>query len=325
MTTTEMSASTPASRGAGPLTTVFTTPDFCKVSGLRLFGVCHAVSYNNIMLIPEFQSLYWQNTETGPFSSSVCMPPRFHQLWDYSWGFYSPGICPTGYSKGCAFPTSLASTSLGMIYFGGPVVDGETVQVCCPTGYQCLTDTVSSYSKCISTDASDLAFAIQVRWKESDLSILETDPTVPGSKYSSPASVTATTTQSGASSTGSSGTVALETSKITSGTTSAANDGSDSDSATSGELSNHATIGIAAGASKSSQNCCAMVLNIRLRFTRSNVVLTVCSGVSFYIKRSAVLPMALQKTKTREQSWHPSLFHNITRKNSTRNRNFGKT
>ncbi|KAJ4392106.1 hypothetical protein N0V93_005728 [Gnomoniopsis smithogilvyi] len=220
MTTTQMSSST-KSRGAGPLTTVFTTPDFCK-------------------------ELYWQNTATGPLSSSVCMPPRFHQLWDYSWGFYSPGICPSGYTKGCSFPTSLASTSLGMIYFGGPVDNGETVQVCCPTGYECLTNTVSSYSKCISTGASDLAFAIQVRWKESDLSILETDPTVPGSKYSSPASVTATTTQSGASSSGSSGTAAVETS-VASDTTSAATS-DEENSASSGGLSSHATIGLAAGA-----------------------------------------------------------------------------
>lgn len=191
------------------------------------------------------------------------MPPRFHQLYAYSWGFYSPGICPSGYTKGCSFPTSLASTSLGMIYFGGPVVESETVQVCCPAGYACLTDAVSSYSKCISTSATDLAFAIQVRWKESDLSILETDPTVPGSKFSSPASVTATATQSSASS-GSSEVVVIETSKVGSDTTSAAKSGSDSTE--SGGLSNHATIGIAAGASKSFHSLSFPVPKIQLRF-----------------------------------------------------------
>ncbi|KAK7705267.1 hypothetical protein SLS64_008104 [Diaporthe eres] len=37
-----------------------------------------------------------------------------------------------------------------------------------------------------------MAFALQVRWQESDLSILATDPTVPGSTYSAPSAATAT-------------------------------------------------------------------------------------------------------------------------------------
>lgn len=122
------------------------------------------------------------------------MPPKFHQLYAYSFGFYSPGICPTGYSKGCDFPNDRARTDDGgMVYFGGDVLAGETVRVCCPTGYTCLLNDPYSYSKCVhTTDSSELAFALQVRWQESDLSILATDPTVPGSTYSAPSTATAT-------------------------------------------------------------------------------------------------------------------------------------
>ncbi|CAN8101554.1 unnamed protein product [Discula destructiva] len=162
MTTPTPTDSATWTRGGGPLTTVFTTPDFC-------------------------QTLYWQNTITPPLSSSICMPPRFKQVYDYSWGFYSPGICPTDWSAGCSFPTALATTgpNLGWISYGGPVLSTETVRICCPEGYVCVTEGVQqAYSKCsASTNTDELAYAIQVRWQESDLSILQTDPTVPGKTY----------------------------------------------------------------------------------------------------------------------------------------------
>ncbi|ORY58114.1 uncharacterized protein BCR38DRAFT_353317, partial [Pseudomassariella vexata] len=169
-TPTTAAATTSSQRGAAPLTTVFTTPDFCA-------------------------PLYWQDTVTPALSSSICMPPNFQQYWVYKWGFYSPGICPTGYTEGCAFPSSLAISDNGTPFYGGPIVTGETARICCPTGYTCLTGTAYSYSKCISTESwttywttdysnsvkqtTELAtvFGLQVRWRESDLSILETDPT----------------------------------------------------------------------------------------------------------------------------------------------------
>ncbi|KAK1709536.1 uncharacterized protein CLUP02_04883 [Colletotrichum lupini] len=173
MTTTSDPNPMTTQRGAAPLTTVFATPDFCN-------------------------SLYWTNTITPPLSSVVCMPTSWHQVNDYSWGYYSPGICPSGYTEGCAFPTSLATSKDGAVGMGGPVTVGETPRLCCPTGYVCYTDTKSyGYSKCISTipttsfynsdnqPTSQLAlvYAVQVRWASSDLSILETDPTVPGATY----------------------------------------------------------------------------------------------------------------------------------------------
>ncbi|KAK1994534.1 hypothetical protein LX36DRAFT_530990, partial [Colletotrichum falcatum] len=168
MTTTSDPNPMTTKRGAAPLTTVFTTPDFCN-------------------------SKYWTNTATPPLSSVVCMPTSWHQVYDYSWGFYSPAICPSGYTEGCAFPTSLASTRAdGAIGLGGPVIAGETPRLCCPTGYTCYSDTSAyAYSKCISTKPTTtffdsdnkptsqlaLVFAVQVRWQESDLPILQTNPT----------------------------------------------------------------------------------------------------------------------------------------------------
>lgn len=106
------------------------------------------------------------------------------------------------------------------------MLQGETVRVCCPTGYTCLLNDPYSYSKCVhTTDASELAFALQVRWQESDLSILATDPTVPGSTYSAPSTATATPGSTGSN-------TDTPTPSLSSSTTAAQNDnpGSGSDS-----------------------------------------------------------------------------------------------
>lgn len=122
------------------------------------------------------------------------MPPKFKQLNDYSFGFYSPGICPTGWGKGCDFDNAKARTDDGgWVYFGGDVLAGETVRICCPSGYSCLENDPYSSSKCtrVTESSTETAFALQVRWQESDLSILATDPTVPGSTYTAPSTATA--------------------------------------------------------------------------------------------------------------------------------------
>lgn len=143
------------------------------------------------------------------------MPPDFLKLYGYHYGFYSPGICPLGYTEGCAFPTSLAVKSNGTPFLGGTLLPGETARICCPTGFTCYTkgpsiDAEKTYSQCISTGslstfvaydyglhsyimstAAAKVFAIQVRWQSSDLSKLETDPTVPGSRYVEPKVISA--------------------------------------------------------------------------------------------------------------------------------------
>lgn len=180
---------TTPTRGAGPLTTVFRPPDFC-------------------------QSPWWTHTNTGvaAVSSSLCMPGNFVAYFGNRTGMYSPGICPMSYTEGCPFPSSDAKFANGKIWAGGPVIPGETARICCPEGYTCHHDTTTSpdvqWRKCIKagpnpmtrftggdgvvTTTSMMAYAIQVRWQSSDLSILETDPTVPGSTYTTPGTTMAT-------------------------------------------------------------------------------------------------------------------------------------
>ncbi|KAK8140051.1 hypothetical protein PG984_000117 [Apiospora sp. TS-2023a] len=183
-TTKPGSAPTRVAPGAGPLTTVFHTPEFCGPGR-------------------------WTDIGTPPLSSSICMPSNFMAYYGNKGGMYSPGICPGGYTEGCAFPTALPAMSDGTPLYGGPLVAGETARICCPMEYTCDTGPQAypdvPYSKCISAGHSsrtyvesltthterNLAYAIQVRWQSSDLSNFETDPTVPGSTFSGP---TATTT-----------------------------------------------------------------------------------------------------------------------------------
>lgn len=191
--------------GAGPLTTVFQTPDFCASS-------------------------IWGDPMTPPLYSSICMPPNFNNYWNWQIGYYSPGICPSGYTAACEFPTSLAtfssftdesSSSKSWPYYGGEVKSDETARLCCPTGYNCYSTGMMgvgwSYSLCISTVPSttmrdpevttatayttteNLAYAIQVRWREEDLSILETNPTVPGQTIAQTEAVTEEVTPSATS------------------------------------------------------------------------------------------------------------------------------
>ncbi|KAK8096346.1 uncharacterized protein PG998_014214 [Apiospora kogelbergensis] len=88
---------------------------------------------------------------------------------------------------------------------------GETARICCPEGYSCFDDTTTDsavrWRKCITTVVDPLttfvrtidgtatvttatpamALAIQVRWQNSDLSIIEKNPTIPGATYMSKA------------------------------------------------------------------------------------------------------------------------------------------
>ncbi|KAK6823528.1 hypothetical protein PG987_013785 [Apiospora arundinis] len=152
----------------------------------------------------------WHDPATPALSSSICMPPDFLKLYGYHYGFYSPGICPLGYTEGCAFPTSLAVKSNGTPFLGGTLLPGETARICCPTGFTCyikdpsidadksitsasLLGSLSTFEaydygahSYITSTAAAKAFAIQVRWQRSDLSKLETDPTAPGFRYPTP-------------------------------------------------------------------------------------------------------------------------------------------
>jgi hypothetical protein len=58
---------------------------------------------------------------------------------------------------------------------GPPITGGEAAMICCPTGY---TVTPGLTRNCVSSKGSGkvTAVAVQIRWRERDLVLLETDP-----------------------------------------------------------------------------------------------------------------------------------------------------
>ncbi|KAK8869393.1 hypothetical protein PGQ11_007971 [Apiospora arundinis] len=91
----DVTQDTPLSREAGPLTTVFTTPDFCGPS-MWHYPATPALS------CPQRQEIEW-------------VPLRL----------MLGAICPMGYTKGFLLPTSLASRSNGTPFLGGVLAPGE--------------------------------------------------------------------------------------------------------------------------------------------------------------------------------------------------------
>ncbi|KAI1399133.1 hypothetical protein F4819DRAFT_430556 [Hypoxylon fuscum] len=98
----------------GPLTTSFTPPADCTASS----------------------ALYWINTANtfyflhGSPGQSSCFPDNYSP---YQNQYYSPGICPAGYTRACeSLSTSASHTA--------------TQAVCCPIGNYICASTSSSYS-----------------------------------------------------------------------------------------------------------------------------------------------------------------------------------
>ncbi|KAF4954067.1 hypothetical protein FSARC_12234 [Fusarium sarcochroum] len=158
---------------AGALTTIFTPPVDCIKDRVLYYKT------RTCMPLPERWSLYWEAAS-----------------------YYSPGICPSG----------MISVATPPPFFGPPIEPSETAIVCCPSGYtlsgssdknSCTGPvTVSSYElvdivTTLTTGAStsiktsvarsyynttrvNSIYPIQVRWRESDLAVLETHPLSPG-------------------------------------------------------------------------------------------------------------------------------------------------
>lgn len=230
--------------GAGPLMTLFTTPDFCAPSA-------------------------WTDHETPALSNSICMPNGWKEYWNYKAGFYSPAVCPWGFTRACTIPESVASG----IDLGGSLTSGETGHICCPTGgYTCVPgESWTSYSKCMSTGTSiftasneitpafltttkPLVFAIQVRWQSSDLSNLATNPTVPGQTWTPTSTASAETRPTA-------------TAASTSSATAASNDDDDNDDDIDDfdDLSTGAKIGVVIGATVAAM---AMIIGAYLFWRR---------------------------------------------------------
>jgi hypothetical protein len=69
----------------------------------------------------------------GPRDLAACLPSGYEPARD---AYYSPGVCPDGYTVACSQVTSAGDVT-------------ETIQTCCPTvdEYQCLTEAVRNHQK----------------------------------------------------------------------------------------------------------------------------------------------------------------------------------
>lgn len=126
-------------------------------------------------------------TGISRFDTSICMPTGWTKYWASNVGYYSPAICPSGYTSACT------RTSSGILY-GPPVLPSETAIMCCPrydheshflsykplifhSSYFCDYTYLSLCASVLSSfSASSIAYAIQVRWQATDLVSFETDP-----------------------------------------------------------------------------------------------------------------------------------------------------
>ncbi|KAK8081677.1 hypothetical protein PG996_000458 [Apiospora saccharicola] len=97
--------------------------------------------------------------------------------------YYSPAICPSGFFIGPNCGVTKTRTNEGF----PPVTAGETVAYCVPSDFTCTTDTtdfrggVWGFATATAPEAQvTVAPAIQIRWRDSDLSILQTHPLTPG-------------------------------------------------------------------------------------------------------------------------------------------------
>ncbi|EPE10586.1 hypothetical protein F503_05681 [Ophiostoma piceae UAMH 11346] len=182
-----------AFRGTAPLaalTTIFTPP--CPTSWL--------VTTSKVpSQFPSFPG-------AGPVPT--CNPPSWQDnLSAEGFNFYSPAICPSGFEvgPGCLLTTT-PRTSEGF----PPVAPGETVAWCVPSGQSCTSDTTDfrgGYWGATQTATETGALvtvgpAMQIRFRDIDLSILETHPLTPGLTLAglpTPAPTSDTTTSSSTS------------------------------------------------------------------------------------------------------------------------------
>jgi hypothetical protein len=103
--------------------------------------------------------------------SDSCLPPNYSSVyWIGDVGYYSPAICPSGYTAACSRFDSLQ----------GPGLEStETAMQCCFSGYSCTSNEISYCVQATSTTSISMR-AIQIRWASSDLPSLETHPLTQG-------------------------------------------------------------------------------------------------------------------------------------------------
>ncbi|KAI1750491.1 hypothetical protein F4782DRAFT_246485 [Xylaria castorea] len=125
-----------------------------------------------------------------PFPTAApasCDPPSWDDyVLERGFEYYSPAICPSGFSVGLSCLITNPRTAQGF-----PVIQaGETAAYCIPNGHTCTSDTsdfrggVWGVSRTASTNGAQVTVgpAIQIRWRAQDLDGLETDPLTPGAR-----------------------------------------------------------------------------------------------------------------------------------------------
>ncbi|TLS20971.1 uncharacterized protein PpBr36_10889 [Pyricularia pennisetigena] len=164
-----MSTTTLLHGGTTPLaalTTIFTPPPNCATSTW-------------LLTTTEAPSQYPPFPTEGP---SSCNIPRWEDNIDEgSYDFYSPAICPSGFVVGPSCTSVQVKTSDDF-----PKVEaGETVAFCVPSGYSCTADTTEggvwgmTQTEVFAAQVT-VAPAIQIRWRDFDLTLFPTHPLSPG-------------------------------------------------------------------------------------------------------------------------------------------------
>ncbi|KAL2121612.1 hypothetical protein VTJ04DRAFT_5639 [Mycothermus thermophilus] len=114
-----------------------------------------------------------------PFTRVSCAPPYWEHAGRGWMGFYSPAICPSGYTVGTTVP------STRRYYHDNPIHPDETVGICVPTSY---TYEVTNWDITPRKAATSLlpfpdgetytseAYVFVIRWRSEDLSLFETPP-----------------------------------------------------------------------------------------------------------------------------------------------------
>ncbi|KAI0873267.1 hypothetical protein GGS24DRAFT_402234 [Hypoxylon argillaceum] len=112
--------------------------------------------------------------------ASCDLPSWTIYMAERGFDYYSPAICPSGFSVGPSCIITNPRTAQGF-----PAIQaGETAAYCVPNGHVCTSDTsdfrggVWGVSRTASTNGAQVTVgpAIQIRWRDSDLESLETDP-----------------------------------------------------------------------------------------------------------------------------------------------------
>ncbi|KAI2617501.1 hypothetical protein GGR54DRAFT_209272 [Hypoxylon sp. NC1633] len=179
----------------GPLTDTFTPASECNTV---ISGKVHTQT------LDDGNTTTYKYHSLGPSATSSCYPPGF----EAPSGFYSPGICPSGWESACGSIETIGSAT-------------ETRAMCCPRGYSCMPspDATATWStlSCISAniggplsvtvpDVSNQqsmvveldhilinAAAVNVRWQRNDFFIASSTSAPTSSSTTSTTSTTSAT------------------------------------------------------------------------------------------------------------------------------------